>query len=362
MNFSSAKKVALFSDIHFGKTRDSLTKLKLSESYIDWFVKKCEENQIDVVIFAGDWFNNRTSIGLITSNIAYSCLKKIASKFPTLIILGNHDTAFKTSVDVNSIKAYGEMTNVYVIEKFTDIMIGNKRFALCPWSTEVNKVTGYDFAVGHVEFSGAIRHDGCAEEEIKVYEMKDLFNMAPLVFMGHYHIRKEYYGETSKILTIGSALELDWGDYGNEKGFYVLNLDSRSYELIKNNVSPIHFKYYWSKLLNKEQIITTEQIKGNFLKLVVDCPYKFESIIKVINEINIRDPLRNCEPEYVFNANIDLMERGHSFEKEATGLKMTKLQYMEKFIDKMPEESMNGLDRNKLKEYTKMYYVRAEEM
>ena len=192
--------------------------------------------------------------------------------------------------------------------------------------------------------------------------MKDLFNMAPLVFMGHYHIRKEYYGETSKILTIGSALELDWGDYGNEKGFYVLNLDSRSYELIKNNVSPIHFKYYWSKLLNKEQIITTEQIKGNFLKLVVDCPYKFESIIKVINEINIRDPLRNCEPEYVFNANIDLMERGHSFEKEATGLKMTKLQYMEKFIDKMPEESMNGLDRNKLKEYTKMYYVRAEEM
>ena len=72
--------------------------------------------------------------------------------------------------------------------------------------------------------------------------------------------------------------------------------------------------------------------------------------------------MRNCEPEYVFNANIDLMERGHSFEKEATGLKMTKLQYMEKFIDKMPEESMNGLDRNKLKEYTKMYYVRAEEM
>ena len=362
MNFPSAKKVALFSDIHFGKTRDSLTKLKLSESYIDWFVQKCDENHIDVVIFSGDWFNNRNSIGVITANIAYACLKKIASKFPILIILGNHDTAFKASTEVNSIKAYGEINNVFVIEKFTDIHIGSRRFALCPWATEVDKVFGYDFAVGHVEFSGAIRHDGCAEEEIKVYEMKDLFNMAPLVFMGHYHIRKEYFGDKSKIVTIGSALELDWGDYGNEKGFYVLDLDSRSYEVVKNNVSPIHFKYYWSKLISKEQMIDKKQIEGNFLKLVVDCPYKFENIIRVLNEINVRGPLRNCEPEYVFNANIDLMQKGHSFDRETTGLKMTKLQYMEKFIDKLPDEKMNGLERDKLKEYTTLYYARAEEM
>ena len=70
--FIDEDKVAIFSDIHFGKNKDNTTKLSIADKYIDWFIQKLKENNIKTVLFLGDLYNNRNSISLKTLNTCYS--------------------------------------------------------------------------------------------------------------------------------------------------------------------------------------------------------------------------------------------------------------------------------------------------
>ena len=46
----------------------------------------------------------------------------------------------------------------------------------------------------------------------------------------------------TKIIKEEEQLEMDFGDVGNTKGYYVLNLDDMEYEFIQNTISPNYIK------------------------------------------------------------------------------------------------------------------------
>ena len=59
-------KVAMFTDIHFGKKQNDVVHNHDCLDFIDWFIEKSTKLKVDSVVFLGDYFDNRLSLGLQT--------------------------------------------------------------------------------------------------------------------------------------------------------------------------------------------------------------------------------------------------------------------------------------------------------
>lgn len=353
-----SKKVAIFTDIHWGKSRDIETKINTNIEFMRRFTEFVKNNSITDTIFMGDWFDNRNVISVKTQNVAYKCLKDLAAHTKIYMIVGNHDAYFKESIEVNSIKPYADISNVFPIERNTKInFLPSKKTALmCPWSSfRASELTEkFDVMFGHFEFQGAVLkgavHDGGEA-------MHTLTSFAPIVFSGHFHIRKEYPQFNGKVITAGSPAELDWGDADNVKGHYTINTETMEYTFYENDFSPRHRRIYWSKIRSKQE--TFQNIRGNYIKLVIDEKYKFENVMKVINLINSQSPIKPCETDFIYNNNFSSLANNYDFSPSEEVFSLTKLQYIEKFVEHI-EENLEDLDKKKLLSMINEYYQLAE--
>lgn len=66
-------------------------------------------------MFAGDLYHERVSVNVNTLNIALKCVAAIAKHCKTYLIVGNHDSHYKNSVDVNSLNMFKDMENVTIV-------------------------------------------------------------------------------------------------------------------------------------------------------------------------------------------------------------------------------------------------------
>lgn len=345
--------IAIFSDIHFGKSKDSLIKLRTSANYMEWFMEQCEKQDVKLVIFGGDWFDNRISINVSTLNVAYEYLKKLAEKYPLIIIVGNHDTTLKRTNKINSLAPFNQIANIKVVDELTVL---NNKILLAPWNVDIKNIKEqFEFVVGHFEFNGAMTPGLCTINS--PYNISDLAVLSPLIFSGHYHIHKIYpYGD-STLITVGNTFEQDWGDYENEKGFYIYNTTTHIYNFVKNTISPIHIKYYWSRLKSGSQKLLETEIKGNYIKLIVDEKFTYDEVMKLSNEINQLAPLRNCELDFIFSISNELNKM--DFSSDGEDIKMTKFEYIKKFITKLDEKLFDDINKDKLTEMAQQYYEQS---
>jgi DNA repair exonuclease SbcCD nuclease subunit len=353
--FINSQKVLLFSDIHWGKSKDSDIKLEITNEFIDWIIFFCKERNIKDIFFLGDWFDNRTSISVKTFNSSYEALKKISSNGLRIYkLVGNHDCYFKDSCELNSIKPFSDIPGVTTINELTKVHFSksNKYGLFAPWGKFNNNTTEkFDIVFAHLSFIGAQLNSSSIEQV--GYNPETLFNICPKIITGHLHINKEYSFKNGLIKSIGCPFELDWGDYENEKGIYVLDTNTLDLSFIKNTLNPIHVKLFWSRI--KAKIEDISKIRGNFVKFIVDEEYKYDQIIKVIAFINAKKPIKNCDVEYVFNTKFsnDLINED---EESTNAVHMTKQQYMNKFLEKHIDQT-NGLDLVKLKTMANNYFT-----
>jgi len=75
------KKVACFTDIHFGLKSNSVTHNQDCEEFVDWFIEESKKEGAETCIFLGDWHHNRNSINLITLDTSLRCLEKLGAAF-----------------------------------------------------------------------------------------------------------------------------------------------------------------------------------------------------------------------------------------------------------------------------------------
>ena len=346
--------IAIFTDIHWGKGRDNVKKLQISEQFTESFIKQLKSKKINIVFFLGDFFDNRNSINVHTGNTAYKSLKKLCDNFTVYMLVGNHDLYFKNSIEINSLNQFKDIDNLFIIDQTTEVDFNGKSGLLCPWHFNINqyKDKHYDYLFGHFEMNGAALCGSTFEGG--EYNMSTLTKISPLVFSGHFHIRKHYNFKNGKVITVGSPFQLDWGDVDNERGYYTLDTQSGDYQFIKNTKSPIHQKIHWSLLKNKSQKILKKDIDGNYIKLVVDAEYQYQDVMKMVEKINSFNPL-SCVVDYVFSINRGLLGE---LKLSKTEFKLTKLQYIVKYIEKM--DIQKNLDKNKLIKKARHYYQGCE--
>lgn len=292
-------KIGIFTDFHWGVNKNSEEKVRTGEEVMQQYARAMEKEGCDEVIFMGDWNHSRDFIHVNTQERARQSLEWFASFFEHVhMIIGNHDCHYKDTNDVNSVQQFDRIPNVSVHKEYAEIDFGDKTFALCPWATLPKKKVAV--ALGHFEFSGAALVGAISKGP---YTMDALTKFAPLVFSGHFHIRKEYETNTGKVITAGCPYEQNWGDVGNKKGFYVLDTDTLEYTFHENTFSPRHIVSRWSKIREFD----TSQIKNNYVKIIVDSDYEYDQVVKVMQAFH-RAGARTVEPDYQFQKELSMIQ------------------------------------------------------
>jgi DNA repair exonuclease SbcCD nuclease subunit len=241
-----------------------------------------------------------------------------------------------------------EIENVFIVDEPTELQFrkSKRNCLLLPWNSKPEDVGMYDLLLGHFEFIGAKMQASVSEIG---YTGDELTNIAPLVFSGHYHLQNDYKFKNGSLITIGSPLQLNWGDYNSKKYLYIFDTENFTYTTIENNYSPVYKKVYWSDIIKNKD--TLKDIENCFIELNIDTEYEYDKVIKIIQYINSKNKLSTCNVKYLYNPTSNNILTDSDIDDSI--LKMDRLKQVEEYANK---KVSNELDISKLLKYCENYY------
>ena len=280
------KKVACFTDIHFGLKSNSTTHLKDCEEFVDWYIETAQANGCDTGIFLGDWSHNRNSLNLITLDTSLRCLEKLGKAFDQFFWFpGNHDLYYKDKRDIHS-SAFGRhIPGVTVVESVTTL----GGVTLVPWLVgdewkTIEKIKS-KYIFGHFELplfymNAMVQMPDHGELQSHHFKHPDY------VFSGHFHKRQQ----RDKVIYIGNTFPHNFSDtWDDERGMMILEWGGKP-EFHDWPDCPKYRTITLSDLIDRK----TEVMKSKMhLKVNLDIDISFEeaNFIKetFMNEYDIRE-------------------------------------------------------------------------
>ena len=131
-------KIAILADTHFGARNDSQLFLDYFTDFFEkTFFPECEKRGIKTIIHLGDLMDRRKFVN-------FNTLSQMREKFVNPLvtgqydfhcIIGNHDTYFKNTNDVNSpVELFGDRyENIHIYDSPVSITLDGCKFGLVPW-------------------------------------------------------------------------------------------------------------------------------------------------------------------------------------------------------------------------------------
>lgn len=213
------KKAAIFTDLHLGMKSNSGQHNQDCENYIDWFIELAKSQDVDIILFLGDFHHNRNSINIATMDVSLRLLEKLdATGIRTMFIPGNHDLYHKDKRTLSSIK---------YISKFKNIQLINDQYSesdVCfvPWligeeHKNMRKIKDR-YVMGHFELPQFLMNAMVAmPDHGELY--KEDFDHVEMVFTGHFHKRQCQ----NNIHYIGNCFPHNFADvWDNQRGAVIL--------------------------------------------------------------------------------------------------------------------------------------------
>ena len=235
-------KIAILNDTHCGVRNSSDIFLNNSAEFYDKvFFPYCIENNIKQIVHLGDYYDHRKFINFkaLNHNRKHFLNKLRENKMLMDIIPGNHDTYYKNTNDLNSLKELLGyfMNEIHIIMQPTVMSYGNLKLALLPWINAENyeesvnfvKSCKADILGGHLELNGFDLMRGVKNTHGMDHKIFSKFEM---VLTGHFHTKSN----KDNIHYLGSQLEFTWSDAHDNKYFHVLDTDTRE-------LTPVHNPY-----------------------------------------------------------------------------------------------------------------------
>ena len=280
------KKIAAFTDIHFGLKSNSITHLNDCEEFVEWFIDQAKKNNCETGIFLGDWSHNRNNLNLVTLNSSIKCLEKLGAAFENFYWFpGNHDLFYKDKRDVHSSIFGRHIPGITVVNEVTTI--GD--VTLVPWLVgeewkEINKIKS-KYMFGHFELpsfymNAMVQMPDHGELQASAFKHQDY------IFSGHFHKRQN----SNKIWYIGNAFPHNFSDnWDDDRGMMVLEWGGIP-QFINWNNCPKYRVIKLSELIDRKEQIMKSKMN---LKINLDIDISFEeaNFIKetFINDYDIRE-------------------------------------------------------------------------
>jgi len=306
-------KVALITDTHWGIRNDSSIMHDHMKRFLDdVFFPYLEREGIHTVIHLGDLVDRRKFVNYMTAKrLRDDFLEPLKQKNIKMhIIAGNHDTYYKNTNGVNALEEligssrtpYPDQearryNNVHIVyEKPVWLQLKDMTSVfLIPWICDENKEITMEYlqrttaaiALGHLELSGFEMYRGQVNEHGDDPKIFDKFD---LVLSGHYHTRSN----SSNIFYLGTPVQHTWSDYGDPKGFHILDTRTRELTFIENPYN-IFYKMVYDdagKSIDEVIVFDAEKLKNCYVKVIVKNktnPYWFDLLVEKIEKVGVAD-------------------------------------------------------------------------
>ncbi len=347
-------KLCLVTDTHFGARSDSIPFDNFFRRfYKEVFFPEIDKKGIQHIIHLGDCFDRRKYINFNTlsscRNYFFDEIKK--RNIELHMIVGNHDTFFKNTNDVNSPRLLLKDYEFNVIDTPTKLELGDgSKILMMPWictdnynqSMEAIKTTNAQVMFGHLEIAGFQMYKGHENDEgfdPKIFEKFDT------VCSGHFHHRSS----NGNINYLGNPYELTWADFEDPRGFHIFDTDTRELDFIKNPFT-IFSKIYYDDDKVDSMSVDVSQYANQHIKLIIVNKkdfYKYDQFVERLYKINplelkIIEDFSEFESEALEDSNLDLEDT---------------ITLLSQYIDNLDTDA----DKDRIKNLMKALYVEAQD-
>jgi DNA repair exonuclease SbcCD nuclease subunit len=211
--------------------------------------------------------------------------------------LGNHDVAFKNTLQVNSSQLLlNEYDNITVCDSFTTFNFDGIDIDIVPWLCDDNedqifgqiKQTKSQICLGHFEIAGfemergVVCDGGISKTQLSKYDV---------VLSGHFH----HKSDDGHIFYVGTPGEITWSDYNDPRGFHIFDTHTREMEFVQNPYRMFYKINYDDTLEHFAENYKTFDYsiyEGSYVKIVVvnkSNPYLFDIVMDNLYRANVAD-------------------------------------------------------------------------
>jgi len=291
-------KIALICDTHYGVRGDNPSLYNhFAKFYDNVFFPTIDRLGIDHIVHLGDVVDRRKFINFLTTKQLHNqFIEPIRKRNIRLdIMVGNHDTFYKNTNEINAIDALGltQYPNIkYWIDADT-VDVKGIPILYIPWICKENQQqtlntitsTRAEIAFGHLELNGFEMHKGSICDSGMESNLLSRFD---IVCSGHFH----HKSSAGNIHYLGAPYEMVWSDFNDPRGFHIFDLDTRELEFIPNPHRLFH-KIFYDDVNNTIESIMNQDFsvyKHTFIKVIIknkSSPSLFDTFI---------DKIERCEP------------------------------------------------------------------
>ena len=348
-------KIALVTDTHFGARSDSQQfDTYFKKFYDEIFFPELDKREITQIIHLGDCFDRRKYINFNSlSNCKKYFFEQVESRGIDMdMIVGNHDTFYKNTNDVNSPSLLlGEYPSIRTYDKAQVVNYDGLKRLLMPWictdnyehTTKMIEGKVATVCFGHLELAGFIMYKG--QDAHLGHDGFDpaLFKDFKLVCSGHFHHK---HGR-GNVQYLGNPYQLFWNDFEDDRGFHIFDTKTLDLEFIKNP-NTIFEKYYYDDEKEDPLSIDITKFNSKLIKIIVVNKkdfYKFDKFVEAIYkenpiELKIIEDFSEFESEAI-DENIDLEDT---------------MTLLSNYVDSIETDA----DKERLKGILKTLYVEAQ--
>lgn len=347
-------KVALVTDTHFGARSDSIPFDRfIRRFYEECFWPEIDKRGIDTIFHLGDCFDRRKYINYQTLQSCKEYFFEQAKKrnINVVMIVGNHDTFYKNTNQVNSPGLLlREYDNIIAYSGPTDYSIDGLSILLMPWictdnyneCMEAIKLSKSPVMFGHLEIAGFQMYKGHDNED--GFDPK-LFQKFDLVCSGHFHHRSS----SGNIVYLGNPYELTWADFEDPRGFHIFDTGTRNLEFIQNPFNIFHKIYYDDSNSKDNGSVDLSFVSESHVKLIVVNKTDFYKFDQFVDRIYQHNPLE-----------LKIIEDLSAFEAEALGTEEMDIEDTLTLLSQYVDNLETNADKNRIKTLMKTLYVEAQ--
>ena len=348
-------KIALINDTHWGARNDSPAFIDyFNRFYNEIFFPYLQQNNINTIVHLGDVVDRRKFINHNTAhNFKLNFWDKIdLLNIDTHIIIGNHDTYYKNTNEINALQNLNISFNTKVYTSCETVNFDGLDILFIPWICDANmedslhnidKSTA-QIVMGHLEIKGFEMHKGHLNEQGLD---KDLFKRFEKVITGHFHKKSD----DGQVYYLGCPYQIMWSDYNCPKGFHIFDTATRELTRVPNPL--IMFKKFIYD--DKKEDYSKKDLsdyENTYVKLFISQKTDSDMFDKLLdrfhNEINAYEinVIEDLSSDINSTVKENILEQGEDT-----------LTFLGNYIDQVD----TTLDRAKLKTFAKQLYVEASE-